>query len=395
MVARSVVPRVREDLRGIAARRLTWVDYTTAVADTLRSLIPFDAYCWHTVDPGTILFTGSVNRDVACSGSWLAHYEYVVEDVNKWSYLAHSGRIAGAISIDTHGDPARSPRHRSHEAYGFGDELRVSLLVDGVYWGAAAFLRHAGRPWFTAADVAAVRGLATAIAVGLRRSIVTLPISRSSAVDHGPGVVVFDEHGEPESISPAAERWIGEIIEDPVPCRPAESKVVQAIATQARVIAPGTDPLELAARARVRTRSGTWLLMYGTRLSGPPAGRTAVIIHPATPQDIAPVIAISYGLTDRELQVAMQCVIGRATKEIARALTLSRYTVQDHLKSIFDKTGVRSRGELVGQIFLDHYAPRWEAPACEPPGLTVRRIEAGDGQDPDRTQIGSSDHGPK
>ena len=94
-----------------------------------------------------------------CSGSWLAHHEYVVDDVNKWSFLAHSGRVAGAISIDTHGDPTRSARHRSHEAFGFGDELRVSLTVDGIYWGAAAFLRHCDQPWFTEAEVRALSAL--------------------------------------------------------------------------------------------------------------------------------------------------------------------------------------------------------------------------------------------
>jgi DNA-binding CsgD family transcriptional regulator len=370
--------RVRDDIARVDSRHLTWVEYTTAVADVLRPLVAFDAYCWHTVDPGTILFTGSVNRDVGCSGPWLAYHEYVVEDVNKWSFLAHSGRIVGATSIDTHGDPTRSTRHRSHESYGFGDELRVSLVADGVYWGAAAFLRHADQHWFTEADVRALSTLAESIARGLRRSIVTTPtVLAPGPADHGPGVVVFDERGEPESISAAAERWIGELVEDPPPQRPSESKAVQAVAARARLIPSGTDPLELAARARVRTRTGIWLLMYGTGLSGSPSGRTAVIIHPATPQDIAPVVALSYGLTDRESQVAMQCLQGRATKEIGRALVMSPYTVQDHLKSIFDKTGVRTRGELVGQIFLDHYATRWEAPASTPPGLLVRTINTG------------------
>ncbi|HEY7273299.1 MAG TPA: LuxR C-terminal-related transcriptional regulator [Actinoplanes sp.] len=375
-MTKALVPRVREDVTRLGMRRLGWVDYTAAVADVLRPLIAFDAYCWHTVDPGTILFTGTMNRNVGCSGSWLAHHEYIVEDVNKWSFLAHSGRIAGATSIDTHGDPSRSARHQSHEAYGFCDELRVSLVVDGIYWGAAAFLRHAGRPWFTEDDVRAVSTLAGVMAAGLRRSIVVQTAPTATAfVDHGPGVIVFDQHGKPESISAAAERWIGELAEDPAPDRPSESKIVQAVAARARTIPAGTDPLELAARARVRARTGAWLLLYGTRLSGYPDGRTAVIIHPATPQDVAPVVALSYGLTDRECQVTMQCIQGRATKEIARALSMSPYTVQDHLKSVFGKTGVHTRGELVGQIFLDHYATRWQAPATAPPGLLVRSID--------------------
>lgn len=369
------VPRVRDELERVRGRGLGWVDYTAAVADVLTPVIGFDAWCCHTVDPGTILFTGSVNHNVGCSGSWLAHHEYVIEDVNKWSFLARSGRIAGATSIDTHGELSRSTRHQSQEAYGFGDELRVSFVVNGIYWGAAAFLRRAGEPWFAEADVRTLAGLAPSIGAGLRRALLANPVAGAgAAVDHGPGVVVFDARGEAESISGAAERWIAELVEEPAPSTPSESKTVQAIAARARAIAPGTDPLELAARARVRTRSGGWLLLYGTRLSGETDGRTAVIIHPATPQDVAPVIALSYGLTARECDVAMQCVQGRVTKEIARALSVSPYTVQDHLKSIFDKTGVRSRGELVGQIFLDHYATRWEPPATATPGLLVHGI---------------------
>ena len=288
------MPRVRDDIERLRGRGLTWADFSVAAADAVGAAISFDAFCCHTVDPGTILFTGSVNRDIGCSGSWLAHHEYVVEDINKWSFLARSGRIAGATSIDTHGELSRSTRHRSQASYGFGDELRVSLVVDGIYWGAAAFLRHADQPWFTDTDVRALASLAPAIAVGLRRAVLAEPaaVDARAAVDHGPGVVVFDEHGEPESISGAAERWISEMVEDPAPTHPTESKMVQAIAARARTIPPGTDPLELAARARVRTRSGAWLLLYGARLNGGTGSRTAVIIHPATPQDVAPVIAL-------------------------------------------------------------------------------------------------------
>jgi DNA-binding CsgD family transcriptional regulator len=144
--------------------------------------------------------------------------------------------------------------------------------------------------------------------------------------------------------------------------------MIRAVAARARAMPAGQDPLQLAARSRVQTRSGQWLLLYGTPLSSRPDGRTAVIIQPAAPREIAPLMALAYGLTDRERQITAFCMRGSSTKEIAQHLTISPYTVQDHLKAIFDKTGVRSRGELVGQIFLEHYVPLWENVSDSPAG---------------------------
>jgi DNA-binding CsgD family transcriptional regulator len=360
--------RTRDKIVQLAQAGLDWVTFSAEATEELRRAVPFDRSCWHMVDPGTVLFTGSLNQNVGCSGAWLAEYEYVVEDVNKWSFLAHSGRRAGATSLATHGDLSRSARHRSHEAYGISDELRGSFVVDGAYWGAAGFLRDSDRPWFTEDDVRFLASLSEPIARAFRRALLTPWLTTDEQCDDGPGVVVLDAHGHAQSISPAAERWIAQMIEVPPPPTPGESKMVQVVAARARALRPGQDPLELAARSRVQTTAGRWLLLYGTRLSGGAEGRTAVIIQPAATQEVAPLVSLAYGLSERECQVTRLCMQGQSTNQMAQALGVSPYTVQDHLKSIFDKTGAQSRGELVGQIFLEHYVPRWEELPDAPAG---------------------------
>jgi DNA-binding CsgD family transcriptional regulator len=66
----------------------------------------------------------------------------------------------------------------------------------------------------------------------------------------------------------------------------------------------------------------------------------------------------AYGLPKREQEVTRLVLQGLSTAEIAERMVVSAFTVQQHLKSVFDKTSVRSRRELIGQVFFSHYEPR-------------------------------------
>jgi DNA-binding CsgD family transcriptional regulator len=63
------------------------------------------------------------------------------------------------------------------------------------------------------------------------------------------------------------------------------------------------------------------------------------------------------GLTARERTVTELAARGLSTDAIAWHLHISSWTVQDHLKAIFEKVGVRTRGELVAVVFFEHDAP--------------------------------------
>jgi DNA-binding NarL/FixJ family response regulator len=69
----------------------------------------------------------------------------------------------------------------------------------------------------------------------------------------------------------------------------------------------------------------------------------------------------AYQLTKREGEIA-QCVLcGWSTTEIAGRLHISPNTVQDHLKAIFEKVDVGSRGELAARIFTQQYQTQFQA----------------------------------
>jgi DNA-binding NarL/FixJ family response regulator len=116
--------------------------------------------------------------------------------------------------------------------------------------------------------------------------------------------------------------------------------------------------------ARLRAGSGRWLSVHASCLHGPDGtpGLTALTIEPAKSAQIAPIIVEAYGLTTREQEITRAVARGLSNPEIAEELYLSPHTVRDHLKAVFAKVGVGSRGELVAKLFAEHYRPALHLP---------------------------------
>lgn len=160
-----------------------------------------------------------------------------------------------------------------------------------------------------------------------------------------------------ESTTPGVERWLSDLPDGNWDSGRLPSSVL-SVAGRALRMAEHPDGAGEVAVARALSRSGTWIVLHGVTLDSGGYRRAAVIVEPAHPARIAPLLMAAYSLTQREQDVTRLVLQGNSTTEIAERLVVSADTVQQHLKSVFEKTGVHSRRDLVGKVFFNHYEPR-------------------------------------
>jgi DNA-binding CsgD family transcriptional regulator len=242
--------------------------------------------------------------------------------------------------------------------FGFHDEARMVFRDGAQAWGAMALFRGTDETPFDEADVRFLASLSTLFAHGVRTGmlarIAAAPLP--AAAPTGPAVLIVGSDNQVVQMSLGAEHRIADLLQGEAAADPMTA--VAALVGAARRYARGESAMP--PRSRVRGASGMWLVLHASPLTtfADRDGDVVVTIEEARPPEIVALVVAAFGLTQRERDVTQLVLQGVDTKEIASTLHVSTYTVQDHLKSVFEKADVRSRRELISRVYFDQYVPR-------------------------------------
>ena len=355
--------RLVDDVERLASRGLPYGDLHAEIGLRLRRLFPVDAMCWHGLDPETKLLT-TANPVELMEGGFITPEtegqaaasvvtsEYVRDDVNTLANLASRRTPVGILSETTRGHPERSPRYVDYlKPIGTPFEMRAAMVTRGRVWGAVIMHNTEETGDFQAAQARVMARLSRPIAEALRSSY-RVDAARRPDDERAPGMLVLDGKDELELITPPATRLLEQLAADDPHHRTVPNAALSLAATaRARALAGRTAP-----PLHVPTSSG-WLTFHASLPDGPATGRVAIVVQPAGEEYALPLRLEAFGLTARERDVATLVARGLDTAAIAEKLVISPWTVQDHLKSAFDKTGTHSRRELLASVFFNDQLP--------------------------------------
>ncbi|MET9401781.1 helix-turn-helix transcriptional regulator [Kitasatospora sp. NPDC002965] len=363
--------RMMGEIDDLAAAKLPLEQFFRQLLTVLGPTLGSEAGCLHGADPVTGFLTSTVADGLQPTAFehaiWLEMWS---DDTTRFADIRAAGRVVETVHRATGGRPERSVRYRELLAEnGLGDELRMNFDVGGGRWGAAALMREAGSAPFGASEQRLAERAARAVAATLRDY--ALPTAgtpdgqdvRADPLD-GPywlGVAVIGPTGQLASADSGARQLFEELAESQY--RPAGVPTALVyLAERARTHATSANA-GAHAWTRLRRPNGQWLTVRASLLDQCPRGSVALVAQPASPVDVIPLSLLAHRFSPREQEVVLQAVRGLSTRDIAHRLFLSPATVQDHLKSAFTKTGVRSRRELVALLAAPYTAGLGRPPA--------------------------------
>ncbi|UPK62219.1 LuxR C-terminal-related transcriptional regulator [Rhodococcus pyridinivorans] len=355
--------RLRAGIHDAASAAADGAQFREFVMDVLGAFIPYDGGCVAPVDPAVGVPTGFTTRGLDDPAEVLRlsiEFEYGpdLDPDSLYALMQHRSGVRRIEEPSGRGPGYGNRRYLELVSHlGMGHEVQL-VFRDGDRrcWGVGDLLRASGRG-FSDAELTMLDDVLDDIANGFRTTLIrhASARTRNTVVEgtacecSGPAVVVIGADDEFDSVTAAAMIFFERLgWESPARGRPGPAHV---IARQVRRTRP------VPADVRVRTLDGEWLVLRAAIFDE--TGRVVMTFERARLPEVVALVTAAYGLTPRESEVLVEVLAGRSRNEIASRLFISPYTVQDHLKNIFTKTGVNSRRSLVSRLACTEYMPRF------------------------------------
>lgn len=313
-----------------------------SLLDEFRRRVPFDAFAWLLTDPVTEVGTSPI-ADVPCLPELprLIGLKYATT-VNRWT--DRSSTVA-RLHDATRGRLEESLVWREMLAdHGVTDVVSIVFRDKSGCWAFLDLWRVGGV--FSSAEAETLARWTGEVTGALRRCVAVTfaePAPERRPERSGGVVLLLGEDLQVQAQTSEVEAFLRTLVppDDERPPVPAAAYNVGAQLLAAELGVDDHPPV-----ARVHLRDGEWVTLRAARI----ADGIAVTIESTSAADRLDLIGRSANLTARETELLGHVAAGADTAAIAERMFVSTYTVQDHLKSIFTKTGAGSRRELLARV---------------------------------------------
>lgn len=308
----------------------------------------FDAYAWLLTDPET-----EVGSDPLADVPWLPELPRQIRlkymtPVNRWTALDGPVALLRAATDDR---PERSLVWRDLLVnYDVNDVASVVFRDPFGCWGFLELWRIDPAAPFTDADAQFLTSIAPHVTEALRCCQAhTFDIRSPEPGRTGPIVLVLSAELEVKAQTPETDEYLRILLPPDADRRPIPAAAYN-VAAQLMAVEAGVDGHQPF--VRVHLADGLWLTLRAARIGGrgvPTEQDVAVTIEPTSPADRMALFARACGLSTREAELFEHLASGADTRSIAQRMFVSEHTIQDHLKSIFAKTGTHTRAALLAR----------------------------------------------
>ncbi len=343
--------RCRERLDMLAQGAADPRELIASAAEELRHAIGFDGWCWLGADPDSAL---PVSHAPAQDLPFADELPTLIAQMSRGSARAPHARLtwtpgnATSLAAVAGGVLERSELWReSLGPHGVGDGVMVRCADEHGTWGQLNAHRLSEDRQFDRDALELLGDASAGLGRILRLMAARAANSPTPGGERAPAVVTLDAQMNPRSWTRGAREWL-EAFPDGAIAREWQQlpSGVYAAAARVRVAGQGYG----RARGRIYTTDGSWAVVDAQPLEGSDSGRSAVTIRPATADEVLGLLCRAHALSGREAALTKYIVDGLSTRQIAARLSITQYTVKDHLKSIFKKVKVATRGELASRL---------------------------------------------